>query len=116
AADRRGEIQGIAISRHSPRISHILFADNTIIFGHAREEAIVAIIRVLEAYELVSRQVIKFEKSSMVVSRGVGERERQSLVDVLEVQLVSKHEKYLGLPAIAGRSGAKLFQSVKERV
>ncbi|KAL0410893.1 UNVERIFIED_CONTAM: Retrovirus-related Pol polyprotein from type-2 retrotransposable element R2DM [Sesamum latifolium] len=116
AAERRGEIRGIAVPRHFPRISHLLFADDTIIFGHARNEAVVAIKKVLEAYERASGQVINFEKSSMVISRGVNEQERQRLVDVLGVRVVSKHDKYLGLPRIAGRSRAELFQSVKERV
>ncbi|KAL0361161.1 UNVERIFIED_CONTAM: putative mitochondrial protein [Sesamum radiatum] len=115
-AERRGEINGIDVSRQSPRISHLLFADDTIIFGKARDEALESIKRVLEVYERASGQQINLEKSSMVVSRNVSDVERARLARILGVQLVAKHDKYLGLPAIAGRSPAELFQSVKDRV
>ncbi|GAA0164961.1 hypothetical protein LIER_20479 [Lithospermum erythrorhizon] len=40
AAEERKALSGIRISKESPSISHILFADDTMIFGRAnREEA-----------------------------------------------------------------------------
>ncbi|KAL0434845.1 UNVERIFIED_CONTAM: hypothetical protein Sradi_0192400 [Sesamum radiatum] len=67
--ENRGEIQGIAISREAPRVSHLLFVDDTIIFGQAREATMSAIKRILIAYGKASGQEINLEKSNMVLSR-----------------------------------------------
>ncbi|KAL0433224.1 UNVERIFIED_CONTAM: putative mitochondrial protein [Sesamum latifolium] len=61
AAERREEIKGIAISRHSPKTMR-------------------AIKRILERYGQASGQKINFEKSSMMVSSNVDEQERRRKV------------------------------------
>ncbi|KAL0418710.1 UNVERIFIED_CONTAM: hypothetical protein Sradi_1284500 [Sesamum radiatum] len=75
----------------------------------ARDEAINSIKRILEVYEHASGQQIHLEKSSMIVNPNVRlEQERARMAAILEVQLVAKHDKYLDLPAIAGRSLVEL--------
>ncbi|KAL0433799.1 UNVERIFIED_CONTAM: hypothetical protein Slati_2714200 [Sesamum latifolium] len=92
-AEQRGEIKGFGVSRSAPHISHLLFADDTIIFGQVRD-GLESIKRVLEVYGRASGQQINLEKSSMVISRNVGEQERLQLAAILGVQLVTKHDKY----------------------
>ncbi|KAL0367155.1 UNVERIFIED_CONTAM: putative mitochondrial protein [Sesamum radiatum] len=70
-AERRGEIRGISISREAARISHLLFADDTIIFGQVGEGAMLTIRRILSRFGEASGQEVNFEKSSMVVSRNI---------------------------------------------
>ncbi|KAL0406227.1 UNVERIFIED_CONTAM: putative mitochondrial protein [Sesamum latifolium] len=113
--DRR-EMEGIAVSRGAPRISHLLFADDTIIFGKATEEAMLTLVRVLDIYAAASGQEINLEKSSIVISRNIRAENQRRLATILGVQITVKHEKYLGLPAVAGRSRSELFQSVKDRI
>ncbi|KAL0308867.1 UNVERIFIED_CONTAM: hypothetical protein Sradi_5829000 [Sesamum radiatum] len=115
-AERRGEIKGVAIARGAPRISHLLFVDDTIIFGIAREEAMLVIKRILRLFGQASEQEVNFEKSSMVVSRNVGDMEKRRMANILGVMLVPRHEKYLGLPTIVGKARGYLFQGIKDRV
>ncbi|KAL0434881.1 UNVERIFIED_CONTAM: hypothetical protein Sradi_0196000 [Sesamum radiatum] len=115
-AQRRGDINGIAVSRGGPSVSYLLFADDTIIYGQASAATMTAIKQILTSYERVSGQAINFDKSSMVVGRNVGEQQRQHMADILGVTLVIKHDTYLGLPAIAGRYRGQLFQTIKDRV
>ncbi|KAK4389698.1 hypothetical protein Sango_2306800 [Sesamum angolense] len=75
-AERMGDTIGISISREAPRTSQLLFADNTIIFGEAREESMSAIKRVLKVFGQASGQEVNFEKSSIVISRNISEVER----------------------------------------
>ncbi|KAL0428180.1 UNVERIFIED_CONTAM: hypothetical protein Slati_2992800 [Sesamum latifolium] len=65
-AERKSDIKGIAVSRGAPCVSHLLFADDTIIFSQARVETMSAIKQILVAYGRASRQEINFEKSSTV--------------------------------------------------
>ncbi|KAK4404514.1 putative mitochondrial protein [Sesamum angolense] len=46
-AEIRGVIQGIAVARETPRVSHLLFADNSSIFCKATEEAMTKIGAIL---------------------------------------------------------------------
>ncbi|XP_024200290.1 uncharacterized protein LOC112203576 [Rosa chinensis] len=41
---------------------------------------------------------------------------RQSLADILDVQVVDKHEKYLGIPNLVGRSKADTFAYIKDNL
>ncbi|KAL0391372.1 UNVERIFIED_CONTAM: hypothetical protein Slati_4569200, partial [Sesamum latifolium] len=107
--ERRGEIHGLGVSRSVSRISHLLFADNIIIFGQARDGAFESIKQILEFYERASGQQINLEKSSMIVCHDVAEREQVRMAAILGVQLVAKHDKYLGLPTIAVDQGRNYF-------
>ena len=51
-------LDGIACARRAPRISHLFFADDSIIFGKADETNCFALKEVLETYEQASGQVI----------------------------------------------------------
>ncbi|KAL0448757.1 UNVERIFIED_CONTAM: putative mitochondrial protein [Sesamum latifolium] len=53
-AERAGLIQGIAISRTAPLVSHLLFADDTLIFFQASEEALQCIKDILLSFEQTS--------------------------------------------------------------
>ncbi|KAL0418855.1 UNVERIFIED_CONTAM: hypothetical protein Sradi_1299000 [Sesamum radiatum] len=52
----------------------------------------------------------------MAVSRNVGELERPRMASILGVSLVLKHDKYLSLPFIVGRSRGELFQGIKDQI
>ena len=51
-----GRISGVAVCRGAPRISHLLFADDCIIFGKACSEESNRVLRVLADYEKESGQ------------------------------------------------------------
>ncbi|KAL0345437.1 UNVERIFIED_CONTAM: hypothetical protein Sradi_4375000 [Sesamum radiatum] len=101
-AERKGEITGIAIARGAPCTSHLLFADDTIIFGHAKEETMLAIKRILGMFGQASGQEVNFDKSSMVVSRNLGDLEKQRMASILGVSLVLRHDKYLVYQLLQG--------------
>ncbi|KAL0405661.1 UNVERIFIED_CONTAM: putative mitochondrial protein [Sesamum latifolium] len=59
---------------------------------------------------------ISVQKSAMVVSKNVARDWQEELASILGVQLVQKHDKYLGLPTIVGKSKREVFSSLKERI
>ncbi|KAL0427024.1 UNVERIFIED_CONTAM: hypothetical protein Slati_2877200 [Sesamum latifolium] len=71
---------------------------------------------ILKKFEQPSGLVINSHKSVVVFSKHVEERLCHELAGILDVSIVPKHEKYLGLPTVAGRSKKELFGVIKERI
>ncbi|KAL0336264.1 UNVERIFIED_CONTAM: putative mitochondrial protein [Sesamum radiatum] len=115
-AERRGGVQGVAVCAAAPKISHLLFADDTLLFCKVKGEKIEEIQHILTIYERASRQVVNFSKSNMVMSGRIGEEEKQRLANRLGVRVASAHDRYLGLPAVAGRSRHALFHNIQDRM
>ncbi|KAK4393443.1 putative mitochondrial protein [Sesamum angolense] len=116
AANDRGTIPGVAVCRGAPCISHLLLADDTMVFCPATLSTVQAVRFVLDTYKLASGQEINLHKSSAVFSRNTPRDTRQNLVTVLGIRLENKHEVYLGLPALAYRSKKALFAALKDRI
>ncbi|KAL0461310.1 UNVERIFIED_CONTAM: putative mitochondrial protein [Sesamum latifolium] len=114
-AERRGKLQGVMISPSAPSISHLLFADDTMLFCRALEGQLDEIQNILEMYARALGQVVNFLKSSMVVSGAIWEEHKRMLGARLGVRLVTSHDRYLGLPAVAGRSRSVLFHNIRDR-
>ncbi|KAL0292086.1 UNVERIFIED_CONTAM: putative mitochondrial protein [Sesamum calycinum] len=83
AADR-GSVRGVAVCSGAPRISHLLFADDTMVFSPAD---------------------VPTPQYSYDIQR--------DLAEALGLRLENKHEVYLGLPAVAFRSKRALFAALK---
>ncbi|KAL0337674.1 UNVERIFIED_CONTAM: hypothetical protein Scaly_2042500 [Sesamum calycinum] len=96
-AERRGRVQGVAVCAAAPKISHLLFVDDTLLFCKAKGEQIEEIQRILTIYERASGQVVNFAKSNMIISGRIGEEEKQCLANRLGVRVASAHDRYLGL-------------------
>ena len=71
---------------------------------------------VLQLYEDCSGHTINKEKSSILFSKNCGETERNDFLLTLGVSQEAKSERYLGLPVYMGRSKAKMFNYLKDRV
>ncbi|KAK4387243.1 putative mitochondrial protein [Sesamum angolense] len=115
AADR-GSVPGVAICSGAPRISHLLFADDTMVFSPADVPTVHAICQILNVYKLASGQEINLHKSSAVFSRNTPLDIQRDLAQALGLRLENKHELYLGLPAVAFRSKRALFAALKDRI
>ncbi|KAL0416878.1 UNVERIFIED_CONTAM: hypothetical protein Slati_3519700 [Sesamum latifolium] len=111
-----GLLKGVAVSRHGPRVSHLLFADDTLLFVQTTQEALQCIRRTLHKFEEVSGLAINWQKSALVFSKNVEAAAREDLGRVRGVTIVEKHEKYLGLPTVMGRSKRAIFEHIEERV
>src|SRR4051812_12551253 len=72
AADN-GRIHGIKVARRSPTISHLFFADDSLLFARASEEEAGRIKQILGDYEKASGQSINVDKSEVSFSSNVSE-------------------------------------------
>ncbi|XP_021770438.1 uncharacterized protein LOC110734577 [Chenopodium quinoa] len=89
-----GLLHGARICRGAPRISHLFFADDSILFAKAKTIECSVIANIISKYERASGQKI----------------------NTLGVREVNRNGKYLGLPTIIGRSKRAIFAGIKERI
>ncbi|KAL0331521.1 UNVERIFIED_CONTAM: hypothetical protein Sangu_1697600 [Sesamum angustifolium] len=105
-----------AVCSEAPRISHLLFADDTMVFSPADLPTVHAIHQILNIYKLASDQEINLHKSFAVFSRNTPLDSQRGLAEALGLCLDNKHEVYLGLPAVAFRSKRAIFTALKDRI
>jgi hypothetical protein len=70
----------------------------------------------LGTYEQASGQRLNLEKTSIFFSSNTPDSDRQQILQASGVQATNCVEKYLGLPAIVGRSRRRAFTSLKDRI
>ncbi|KAL0282125.1 UNVERIFIED_CONTAM: hypothetical protein Sangu_2969600 [Sesamum angustifolium] len=99
-AEEDGSIRGDHLCRHGPKVTHLLFADDTLIFYDAKLDAITVIRELLKRFERGSGLQANYKKSAVVFSWNVLVHEQEALAALLGVVRIAKHEKYLGLPSI----------------
>ena len=61
--------RGIVVCRQAPLVSHLLFADDCIVFGKASKEEGFRLLKILEVYEKDSGQKLNREKTSLFFSK-----------------------------------------------
>ncbi|XP_057803430.1 uncharacterized protein LOC131018740 [Salvia miltiorrhiza] len=108
-------IHGARICRTAPHISHLLFADDCIIFGRANSTEIGEIRDILRQYESDSGQLVNLEKSSIFFSGGITVETKLLLARQMGVQCQGQLGTYLGIPSIVGRSKIEIFQMLVDR-
>ncbi|XP_048231252.1 uncharacterized protein LOC125370284 [Ricinus communis] len=111
-----GKTHDVMIARQAPKISHILFVDDSIIFHYVIIQEAIEIQKILKLYEDASGQLINFDKSTVPFSSNIGESRRRELCYLLGLQGVVKHKKYLGLPTMQERPKKETFGMLSERV
>ena len=111
-----GWLHGVSICRSAPSISHLLFADDSLVFCQAKQEEVQVVSDVLDLYAVVFGQCINLEKSSVFFNSNTSRMQRDWIKNALRVKEVEKFESYLGLPTLIGRSKYQAFSFLKERV
>lgn len=115
-AEENNSLKRIKVAPLAPSINHLLFADDCIIFTRGSMQDAVAIKQVLSLYEKASGLKVNFEKTNVSFSRRVPAGRCGEITAFLEVQEVDIHDRYLGLPAVVGRSKKVITRGVKEKI
>lgn len=115
-AEMEGQIRGVSICRRAPRITNLLFADDSLIFCQATQNEVQVISKILQVYAGASGQCINLEKSSIYFSGNTPLEQKKWIKDSLGVKEVDRFETYLGLPTLVGRAKYHSFAYLKDRV
>ena len=85
-------------------------------FCKAKEHECQKLVDILNSYEVASGQKINTDKSSIFFSPNTPQERKESILNILGPMQDSRHNKYLGLPTIIGKSKAQVFAKLKDRV
>jgi hypothetical protein len=111
-----GGISPVKVCRNSPGISHLLFADDTMMFFRASEDQALRVEHVIGVFERSTGQLINHAKCSILFSNdcplNIQERVRSTLNVVQEVF----EPKYLGLPTPDGCMHKGRFQNLQSKL
>ncbi|XP_050241121.1 uncharacterized protein LOC126690018 [Quercus robur] len=111
-----GEIQGFSLSRNGPKITHLFFADDCLLFCRSTLEECEKIQELLSLYEDASSQMLNKNKTTLFFSRNTDEQMKEAIKSSLNVPAIQHYEKYLGLPSFVGRAKKQCFTHLKERI
>lgn len=97
-------------------MTHLFFADDSLMFFKATAEEAKPIKDCLEKYERASGHVVNFQKSSISFSRNTTSMERDLVSAIFNVSQAQDFGKYLGLPSSIGRNKNKVFGYIEQKI
>ena len=97
----------------SSGVSHLLFADDTLLFFKAEKEEAQKVQEVLNTYANATGQFINPAKCSALFGTACALDKQEAVRTTLNIGTVTFEEKYLGLPVHVGKSKRKAFAYVK---
>ncbi|KAL9669206.1 hypothetical protein QQ045_006749 [Rhodiola kirilowii] len=106
---------GIRISRRAPKVTHLMFADDCLLLFKVEERTAETLSSLLRKYESISEQVIKYNKSELVLSPKATEAMKSNFQQQFAVTIVKHHERYLGLPLSLKRKLTLNFTGILEK-
>ncbi|XP_042978817.1 uncharacterized protein LOC122309401 [Carya illinoinensis] len=104
------------IPRQAPLISHLLYADDIVIFANGGSFSVRKISKSLQLYERWSGQKVSSSKSSIIFSNHIAINQRQRLLRILGFVEGKLPFKYLGVPILAGRLKAVHLEDIVGKI
>jgi hypothetical protein len=115
-AEQKGCITGVPTSPKGPCLSHLFFADDSLMFCKANSVEWRRLMKILGVYEAGSGQKINLQKTSLFFSRNTSQARRQEIISLSGLTEAHRVDTYLGLPALVGRNKGQAFKEITKRV
>jgi len=115
-AENKGFITGVPTSPRGPRLSHLFFADDSLLFCKANLVEWRRLIKILGVYEAGLGQKLNLQKTSLFFSRNTTLARKEEIVRLSGISEASRLDTYLGVPAWIGKNKGQAFKEIVERV
>jgi hypothetical protein len=109
-------LEEFKICRRAPGISHLLFADDSLLFVQNNIQQAQEVKRVIQRFEKGTGQLISPNKCSIMFSKKAPPQTQLDVKHVLEIQQSTFEEKYLGFPTIEGRVKKNKLTTSKDKL
>lgn len=76
---KRNKIHGFKVARRAPQISHLMFADDSLLFTRANPSEAESVMKILTTYQMASGQLINLDKSEASFSQNVHESDKEMI-------------------------------------
>lgn len=104
------------MTKGSPNINHIFFADDNIVFCRANTMEWREIQSLLDIYEEALGQGINKHKTNIFFSSNTDRELRNRILDMAGVTQCNSQEKYLSFPIMVGINKYRTFEAIKVKV
>ena len=94
---------------NGPRVTHLFFADDSILFAKANGHESQRLKYALNLYEENSGQKINLAKLALLFSNNTKQELRRQIKDLFGVQCTNNMGKYLGIPSMVGKDRKRTF-------
>lgn len=110
------EIHGFKASRSGPPVSHLLFADDSLVFCKATREEAQNMTHILNTYQVPSGHEVNYTKSAISFGEGTSKQTQDQIIKELGIDRKGGFRNYLGLPEYIGRNIHEAFQYITQRI
>ncbi|KAH9800276.1 hypothetical protein KPL71_000599 [Citrus sinensis] len=105
-------LQAVFFQKHWESVKNGVLATCLHVLNQASVEDFKRLKALFECYTSASGQLFNYEKSSMVFSGKLPQGQIATIKDIFQLNVVSRHEKYLGLPSMAKIRGGIGFKDI----
>ncbi|XP_074318424.1 uncharacterized protein LOC141655234 [Silene latifolia] len=115
-AESQKVIEGIKLSRNSPAISHLLYADDALLCFRLSSSSCESLRNILDSFSTISGQMINDQKSYVKFSPNTPDDFREHITNILKVPSKQNFRLYLGVPIDLGRRKTAAFQFLLDKI
>lgn len=109
-------IHGVPVCRYATPISHLMFADDLILFFRANYMKAGELSVIMDRYCKWSGQSISLKKSSVAFSSNTDGEVKAAILNMLQLNEMKVGSKYLGFPLFLSCSKRPAFADIKDKV
>ncbi|MCH81151.1 putative non-LTR retroelement reverse transcriptase, partial [Trifolium medium] len=111
-----GNWKAMKVGRNGPVVSHLMFADDLLLFGEATERQMNHTMEVLNKFCSMSGQEVSIEKTNIFFSKNVDRATRNKLVQRSGFRETLQLGKYLGVPITGKAPRREDYQYIIDQV
>ena len=115
-ATNNGDIKGVSLCRNGPKLTHLLFPDDNLLFCRATRSECQKVLEILSTCKKLSSQKMNKEKTTLFFSKSTPLDIQSEIMAEFGVTELKQHKAFLGLPALVGRNERASFDQLKQRV
>lgn len=111
-----GTRKALKASRRGPRVSHLFFADDLLLFGEAGNDQVECIKQGIELFCNASGQCMTHSKLLFFVSPNINEQEASWLSKMMGIPLMKELGNYLGHEILYDKGNKKLHSRILQKL
>jgi hypothetical protein len=97
-ANQKGFLTRVPTSKYGPRVSHLFFADDSLLFCRRSLTQWNHLTQLLQRYEAASGQRLNSNKAALYFSKNTSHEDKKEIVEVAGIPVNQRYDTYLGLP------------------